>query len=123
MTISHSPYTICDTGHNEDSIKMIIDQLKKINFNDLHIVFGMVNDKSIDIILNLLPKNAEYYFCNAQIPRSMNSKILFEKAKDFQLSGNYFKSVADAYNQAKLNAEEDDLIFIGGSTFVVAEVI
>lgn len=123
MTISHSPHTICDTGHNEDSIKMIIDQLKKINFNDLHIVFGMVNDKSIDIILNLLPKNAEYYFCNAQIPRSMNSKILFEKAKDFQLSGNYFKSVADAYNQAKLNAKEDDLIFIGGSTFVVAEVI
>tara|TARA_Y100000589_G_scaffold328984_1_gene374360 strand:- start:100 stop:1308 length:1209 start_codon:yes stop_codon:yes gene_type:complete len=123
MTLCKVPYTICDSGHNIDSIKLIVEELKKISYKNLHVVFGMVDDKSTDRILELLPKKAIYYFCQAKIPRSMNSKIILSKAKDYKLDGNCFKSVSDAYNKAKFNAKKEDLIFIGGSTFVVGEVI
>ena len=123
MTLGQSPSIICDTGHNVDGVKRIVEQIKKTNFEELHIVFGVVNDKSIDGILKLLPKKAQYYFCQAQIPRAMHVDLLFTKAQEHQLTGNCFKSVADAFKSARLVAKENDLIFIGGSTFVVAEII
>ena len=123
MTLGQSPSIICDTGHNEDGVKLIVEQIKKTNYNELHIVFGVVNDKTIDGILKLLPKKAQYYFCQAQIPRAMNVDLLFIKAQEYQLTGNCFKSVADAFKSARSVAKENDLIFIGGSTFVVAEII
>ncbi|MAW82863.1 MAG: tetrahydrofolate synthase [Crocinitomicaceae bacterium] len=123
MTLGQSPSIICDTGHNEDGVKLIVEQIKKTNYNELHIVFGVVNDKSIDGILKLLPKKAQYYFCQAQIPRAMHVDLLFTKVQEHQLTGNCFKSVADALKSARSVAKENDLIFIGGSTFVVAEII
>ena len=114
---------ICDSGHNIDGIKSIVEQIKKKSYDELHIVFGVVNNKSIDGILKLLPKKAKYYFCQAQIPRAMQSNLLYTKAQEHQLRGNCFKSVADALKKAKTVAKKNDLIFIGGSTFVVAEVI
>ena len=123
QVLQKNPNIICDVAHNQNGIKKIITQLKLIKYNKLHIVFGTVNDKKIDRILQLLPKDAIYYFCKANIPRSMDSKILKEKALDFKLKGNYFLTVKEALNQAKNNAQKKDLIFIGGSTFVVAEII
>ena len=123
MTVGQSPSIICDTGHNVDAVKRVVDQIKKTSYDELHIVFGVVNDKSIDVILKLLPKKAKYYFCQAQIPRAMHVDLLFTKAQEHQLTGNCFKSVVDAFKSARSVAKEKDLIFIGGSTFVVAEII
>ena len=120
MTLSDTPLVICDTGHNEDGIKLIVEQINSTNYKDLHFVFGVVNDKSINTILKLLPKNAKYYFCQAKIPRAMNPELLYQKAKKHQLNGKIFTSVDAAVNNAKKEAHNDDLIFIGGSTFVVA---
>ena len=122
MTLSYTPLVICDTGHNEDGIKLIVEQINSTNYKDLHFVFGVVNDKSINTILKLLPKNAKYYFCQAKIPRAMNPELLYQKAKKHQLNGKIFTSVDAAVNNAKKEAHNDDLIFIGGSTFVVAEL-
>ncbi|TXB64025.1 bifunctional folylpolyglutamate synthase/dihydrofolate synthase [Vicingus serpentipes] len=123
QTISHSPLIICDTGHNEAGVKEIVLQLNKTTYNNLHFVFGVVNDKSVDNILDLLPKSATYYLCQAKIPRALaidELEILF-KAKKLK----YVKceSVINALNVAKKEALENDLIFVGGSTFVVAEVV
>ncbi len=123
MTLDQSPLIICDTGHNIDGVKNIVEQIKKTSYDELHIVFGVVNNKSIDDILKLMPKKAQYYFCQAQIPRAMQMNLLFTKAQEHQLRGNCFKSVKDALKKAKTVAKENDLIFIGGSTFVVAEII
>ena len=123
QTIAKKPLTICDTGHNEDGIKNNIKQLKKLKFNKLHFVFGTVNDKDLRKILRLLPVNAQYYFCSANIERSLNSKKLLEESKNFKLFGERYESVIEAYHSAQSNAKMDDLIFIGGSTFIVAEVL
>ena len=122
-TLSKNPKIICDTGHNVDGISNIINQLKQIKFNKLHIVFGTVNDKKINDILNLLPKDAKYYFCKAKIDRALNADKLKSIANEYKLIGEYFESVEKALLNAKNNAKKEDLIFIGGSTFVVAEVI
>jgi len=121
--LGESPLIICDTGHNKEGIKEIVEQLEKTDYHHLHIVFGTVNDKSIDKVLELLPKEAHYYFCQANIPRALNVKDLVELAYQKGLKGNDYKSVKKALNSAKKNAVADDLIFIGGSTFVVAEVL
>lgn len=123
QTIAKKPLTICDTGHNEDGIKNNIKQLKKLKFNKLHFVFGTVNDKDLRKILRLLPVNAQYYFCSANIERSLNSEKLLEESKNFKLLGERYESVIEAYHSAQANAKKDDLIFIGGSTFIVAEVL
>ena len=123
QTIAKKPLTICDTGHNEDGIKNNIKQLKKLKFNKLHFVFGTVNDKDLRKILRLLPVNAQYYFCSANIERSLNSEKLLEESKNFKLLGEGYESVIEAYHSAQSNAKMDDLIFIGGSTFIVAEVL
>ena len=122
-TLSKNPKIICDTGHNVDGISNIINQLKQIKFNKLHIVFGTVNDKKINDILNLLPKDAKYYFCKAKIDRALNADKLKSIANEYKLIGESFESVEKALLNAKNNAKKEDLIFIGGSTFVVAEVI
>jgi dihydrofolate synthase/folylpolyglutamate synthase len=121
--ISKNPHIICDTGHNQDGIKNITKQLKKINFNKLHFIFGTVKDKNIIEIIKLLPKEAMYYFCAANIDRAFNASKLQGISLELNLQGNAYNSVKDAYNNAISNYKKDDLIFIGGSTFVVAEIL
>lgn len=122
QTISKQPLVICDTGHNEAGIDNVVSQLKSISFNKLHMVLGMVNDKEHDKVMNLLPKNADYYFCQATIPRAMDALALAEKAATYGLKGQVIKDVNDAIAHALNSARHDDVIFIGGSTFVVAEI-
>jgi dihydrofolate synthase/folylpolyglutamate synthase len=123
QTISQNPLIICDTGHNEAGISEILEQLKSISYNQLHFIIGVVEDKEIDRILEMLPIKATYYFCKASIPRALNEKILRQKANLFGLMGMSYPSVAIALKEARERAEENDLIFVGGSTFVVAEAI
>ena len=123
QSLSKHPLIICDIGHNEDGIKQITQQIAKLDYNKLHFVFGVVKDKNIDIILSLLPKKAQYYFCQANIDRAMDTKELTKKAKESNLNGTSHTSVKQAFEAAKKNATKDDLIFVGGSTFVVAEVL
>lgn len=120
---NHSPLTICDTGHNEDGIKYITEQIRNTAYKKLHFIFGVVKDKNIDKILSLLPKDAIYYFTKASIPRALNENELFQKATENKLNGKTFSSVETAYTEAKKNAEPNDLIFIGGSTFIVADYL
>ncbi|MDG1477171.1 MAG: bifunctional folylpolyglutamate synthase/dihydrofolate synthase [Vicingaceae bacterium] len=123
QTLSENPLVICDTGHNEEGITEIVAQLKKTPHDKLHIVFGVVNDKSIDKVLDLLPKDAQYYFCEAKIPRAMKVEELMRIAEGKGVKGIQCKSVQDAFKVAQNNTTKNDLIFIGGSTFVVAEVV
>jgi len=116
------PLTIADTGHNEAGILEVVNQLKKYHYNQLWIVIGMVNDKDISKVLDLLPKDATYIFCQASIPRAMDADILASKALEKGLMGQVIPKVTDAIEFARKNAGADDLIFIGGSTFVVAEI-
>ena len=121
--LKQNPITICDTGHNIDGIKHIVNQISNFHFSKLHFVIGVVNDKNIDKILKILPKKAIYYFCKAKIPRGLNAQILKEKAKNFNLDGKAYNSVTTAYQSAVRSAKKTDMIFIGGSTFIVAEVV
>jgi dihydrofolate synthase/folylpolyglutamate synthase len=121
--LSRMPLIVSDTGHNEDGIKEIVEQLLTIKYNKLFIVFGMVNDKLPDKVLSALPKHAIYFFCKADMPRAMNDEDLFEIAKTFGLQGNFYGSVENALNEAKKQASSNDLIFVGGSTFVAAEIL
>jgi dihydrofolate synthase/folylpolyglutamate synthase len=123
QVLSENPLTICDSGHNEDGVRQIVSQIKQTPHQNLHFVFGTVNDKSISNILTLLPKQATYYFCKADIPRAMDANLLEKKAKAYSLNGQTYSSVNEAFSAAKRHANNDDLIFIGGSTFVVAEVL
>jgi dihydrofolate synthase/folylpolyglutamate synthase len=120
--IGRNPTIICDTGHNEAGIQQVVNHINKLKFNELHIVLGMVGDKDLSHILPLLPKNAHYYFCQAQIPRALPATALQAKAVDIGLQGTIVPSVREAVNKARSLAAPGDLIFIGGSTFVVAEV-
>lgn len=123
QVISRNPITICDTGHNIDGIKEVVRQFRFMNYEKLHIVFGMVNDKNIDDILEILPRNAQYYFSKPNIPRGLDVNILVEKARLAGLTGDAWQTVNLALQAARTAADENDLIFIGGSTFVVAEVV
>jgi len=123
QTLSSNPQIICDTAHNEDGINEIAKQLSNSKYEQLHIVFGTVDDKNLNTILPYLPKNAKYYFCKANIVRAMNEEDLKQKAAKHQLKGRIFPSVREALKCAKDNANLNDLIFVGGSTFVVAEVL
>lgn len=120
--VGQSPLTICDVGHNEDGINEILKQLDQIKFQKLHFVFGTVKDKLVNKILSLLPTSASYYFCAANVPRALESKELVDEASKHGLSGEAYGSVSKAIVAAKLSAQKEDLIFIGGSTFVVAEI-
>lgn len=123
QVLSQRPLTIGDTGHNKDGITQVVQQIKQIKFERLHIVFGMVNDKDIQAVLALLPKDANYYFCKPDIPRGLDVSVLKNEADIAGLSGKHYASVAEALNAAQRNASVKDMIYIGGSTFVVAEVL
>ena len=120
--LQENPTVICDTGHNVAGILYIVEQLKNTPYKTLRMIIGMVNDKDIDHILLLLPKNAVYYFTKASIARSLPENILKEKAEKNGLHGKSYPSVSEAFEAAKKDASPQDLIFVGGSTFVVAEV-
>jgi dihydrofolate synthase / folylpolyglutamate synthase len=120
--LNQEPLIICDIGHNEDGIRQVVKQINRQSYKTLHFVFGVVNDKSIDKMLVQLPKNAIYYFCKPNIPRGLDSEELQKQAQNYGLNGNCYDSVADAFETAKIHATFDDMIFIGGSTFIVAEI-
>lgn len=117
------PMIIADSGHNEAGLKLSMARIAQSNFNHIHFVIGFVNDKRIDKLLQLFPSNASYYFCAAKIPRALEASSLAEKASQFSLNGKAYRSSSLALKAAKQNAQKNDLIFIGGSTFVVAELI
>jgi dihydrofolate synthase/folylpolyglutamate synthase len=121
--LGESPLIIADTGHNEQGITEVVKQLAQIECKELHIVFGAVNDKSITSVLALLPKHAHYYYCQANIPRALAVAELGDLAQDKGLKGVLCNSVEDALNRAKQKATNEDVVFVGGSTFVVAEVL
>ncbi len=123
QTLGMRPLIICDTGHNEDGIREVLKNIKATTFARLHIVLGMVKDKDISKILPMLPKDAAYYFCQPAIARAKPAVELAVQARDFGLNGNYFATVVAALNAAKEQALPEDFIFVGGSTFVVAEVV
>lgn len=123
QTLSKNPLVICDTGHNEAGITEVIKNIQHTKYNKLHVVFGMVKDKDITKVLSLMPTDATYYFCKPDIERGLDAEEIKQQAKAFNLIGNRFNSVIEAKEAATSSAEKNDLIFIGGSTFVVAEAI
>lgn len=123
QTLSTDPLIICDTGHNEDGIKEVIKNLSEVSYQNLHIVIGAMKDKDLDHMLPYLPKDAIYYFSNPDMPRAMEATELAEKALSYGLSGKVSGSVTQALNDAKEAYKQGDLIFVGGSNFVVAEVL
>jgi dihydrofolate synthase/folylpolyglutamate synthase len=123
QVLNHHPLCIADIGHNSAGIQCVAEHLAQMSYEKLHIVFGMVNDKDINYILPALPKNAIYYFCKANIPRALDPQEIKTKAQEFGLNGKVYPTVKRAYNSAKRAAKRNDLVFVGGSTFVVAEAI
>jgi len=124
QTLSTSPLTICDTGHNPDGIQEVLKNIAAISYQHLHFVLGMVNDKDISKVLSLLPaKNATYYFCKPDLPRGLNAEVLQQQALAFALHGNVYATVPIALKAAQQQAGSNDLVFAGGSTFVVAEIV
>ncbi|ARV06382.1 tetrahydrofolate synthase [Polaribacter sp. SA4-10] len=121
--LQENPKVICDTAHNKEGLNIVLNQLKKEKYKKLHIVLGVVSDKKLEEVLPLFPKEAIYYFCKPNIPRGMSEQILYEKAFVFDLKGKKYSSVKKAYKQALGNANQQDIIYVGGSTFVVAEII
>ena len=118
-----APKIICDTAHNTHGLSIVLNQIQKEPFDQLHFVLGVVNDKDLDEVLPLFPKNAIYYFCKPNIPRGLEAAILAQKATPFGLNGKIYNSVSAAYENAKQNAQPTDFIYVGGSTFVVAEIL
>ena len=123
QVLQEGPKVICDTAHNKEGLEIVVQQLQKEQFTKLHIVLGVVSDKKLEDVLPLFPKSATYYFCKPNIPRGLPEDELQWKAKNFQLNGEKFSSVEKAYTAALLNANQEDTIYVGGSTFVVAEII
>lgn len=123
QTINENPLTITDAAHNEDGIRYVVQQLATMKYKYLHIILGMAKDKDQSKILQLLPKNALYYFCKPDVPRGLSANLLKEKAAKFGLKGEIYDSVNEALRSATEDATNEDLIFVGGSSFVVAEVV
>ena len=121
--IGNNPLVVCDTGHNEDGIKMVMEQIRNTAYKKLHMVFGVVADKDLKRVLQLLPGDADYYFTKADLPRALNEQELMIQAAHFGLKGESYPSVIEAFEAAKEKAEKNDFIFVGGSTFVVAEIL
>lgn len=117
------PLVVADTGHNEAGIKELLEQIRLMKFEKLHIVWGMVNDKEISSILSMMPKDACYYFCQAKIPRALDNQLLSTQAGELGLHGKIYSSVRAALNAAKRTAKQHDMVLVGGSTFVIAEII
>ena len=121
--LSTDPLTICDTGHNPDGIKEVLKNIAATPYEHLHMVIGMVNDKDVSKVLSMLPTNAMYYFCRPDIPRGLEAEIIKEQAVAFGLHGEAYPNVKAALSAAQQQAKKNDLVFVGGSTFVVAEVV
>lgn len=122
QVLSHSPLTICDTAHNPAGIEQVVEQISDTPYRHLHFVFGVVKEKDLAEVLQLLPKDASYYFCQSKIPRALDAGDLEKAAAAQGLSGKVIRDVNEAYREALAHAQEGDLVFIGGSTFVVAEI-
>jgi dihydrofolate synthase / folylpolyglutamate synthase len=118
-----NPKVICDTAHNREGLSLAMVQLQGETYDKLHIVLGVVNDKQLERILPLFPKQASYYFCEPNIPRALKTELLQKKAAEFGLDGRSFSSVRKAYKEAVKSASAKDLVYVGGSTFVVAEIL
>lgn len=123
QTLSADPLVICDTGHNEDGWREVLANIAATPYRKLHMVIGVMRDKDLGRMLPLLPKNADYYFCQVDMPRALLAEELCIESINYGLRGNAFGSVVEALQAAKQEADKDDLIFIGGSTFVVADAL
>ena len=123
QVLSENPLTVCDAGHNEEGLKAAMEEIAKTPHNQLHIVLGMVKDKEIDKMLDLLPRAANFYFAKANIPRGLDAVELRDQANQKGLKGDSYSSVEEAFRSAQKHASADDLVFIGGSFFTVAEVL
>uniref|UniRef100_UPI0040487BD2 bifunctional folylpolyglutamate synthase/dihydrofolate synthase n=1 Tax=Polaribacter sp. TaxID=1920175 RepID=UPI0040487BD2 len=121
--LKETPKVVCDTAHNKDGLQITMKQLATEKYENLHLVFGVVSDKKLDEVLPLMPKQAIYYFCKPDIPRGMPAETLQEEAAKYLLKGEVYDSVHQAYEKALSTANPEDFIYIGGSTFVVAEVL
>ena len=121
--LKNTPLTICDTAHNKEGLKIVINDILSLNYSKIHCVIGFVNDKDLSSIVNIFPVNAVYYFCKPNIERGLDPfvvKSIFESSSRF---GTAYESVKEAYEASKINSKDTDVIYIGGSTFVVSEVI
>jgi len=121
--LSIAPLTICDTGHNREGLEYVLDQIRHVPKSALHIILGFVNDKDLKSVLPLFPKEAYYYFTKASVPRALKEEILQFEASKYGLTGESYSDVKTALSSARKNAKKSDMIFIGGSTFIVAEVV
>lgn len=121
--LGSNPKIICDTAHNSAGLKIVMQQIEHEKFEQLHMILGVVNDKDLTEILPLLPQKAHYYFCKPDLPRGLDAEILKTTATNFGLTGDVYNSVSEAYQKAKNKAAQNDFIYIGGSTFVVAEIL
>lgn len=123
QVLNVEPKVVCDTAHNSHGLKIVLNQIQKEQFEGLHFVLGVVNDKDLDSILHLFPKNAKYYFCKPNVSRGLDAEVLKKKSLEFGLVGNVYSSVSEAYLEALRAANPKDFIYVGGSNFVVAEII
>ncbi|MEQ8420306.1 MAG: folylpolyglutamate synthase/dihydrofolate synthase family protein [Arenibacter algicola] len=123
QTIGVSPTVVCDTAHNTEGLSIVLDQIKQQKYTALHLVVGFVKDKNLEQILPLFPKNAHYYFCRPNIQRGLDELVLKTRALEFGLKGDTYSSVNEAVSAALGVADKTDFVFVGGSTFVVAEIV
>ena len=123
QTIGANPTVVCDTAHNTEGLSIVLDQIEQQKYTDLHLVIGFVKDKNLEQILPLFPKNAHYYFCRPNIQRGLDELVLKTRALEFGLKGDTYSSVNEAVNAALGVADKTDFVFVGGSTFVVAEIV
>ena len=121
--LDKNPLVVADVTHNAAGFTYVIDQIKQTTFDKLHMVLGFVKDKNLELIFSLLPRDATYYFCAPNIGRAEEISVLMKLAQKYSLNANAFDSVDIAYKSATKNAEYSDFIYVGGSTFVVAEIL
>ncbi|WP_194716490.1 MULTISPECIES: bifunctional folylpolyglutamate synthase/dihydrofolate synthase [Mesonia] len=121
--LKDKPKVICDTAHNKEGLTYVMNQLSKQKYEHLHIVLGVVNDKNLEEVLPLFPVEASYYFAKPAIPRGLDAEELKKNSEKFKLEGEVYSSVQNAYLSANEKAKRNDLIYVGGSTFTVAEII
>ena len=122
-TVNQTPKVVCDTGHNVGGWMYLSRQLANVQCQQMHIIFGMVDDKDIDKVLDLLPKHAKFYFTKAQTKRALNENVVMEKAKEHGIEGNAYRTVNEAYKAAYRSASANDFIFVGGSSYVVGDFL
>lgn len=123
QVLGKNPIVICDNAHNKEGLTLVLEQIRLQEFDELHMVLGFVNDKELNTILAILPKNAKYYFVSPNVPRGLDAEKLRLLAEGYKLTGSTFKTVAEGLKIALGNAQKDDFVYVGGSTFVVAEIV